>query len=247
MKRILFIIRDGYDAKYICTEIEKWRGDYEIVYIIESGKIARKKKINRMLKKEKLFSAFINMVFLFLYDRDMMRRMKAICKERSYPKNGIYFYVDDVNEKKCIDIVKKHSPDLLLVYGSGIIKEKTIDALQTDIYNIHSSILPYYRNVHSDFWAFLNKDYKKIGITIFKLNTGVDTGSIAMQMVCDLPEGSRLEEYKVQNIKNIVCLLQRFLDEYFKRNIDLSEQDDSKATVSQTPRAKDIFRFWRQS
>ncbi|MDE5804231.1 MAG: hypothetical protein K2I22_15110 [Lachnospiraceae bacterium] len=201
-----------------------------------------------MLKKGRnIFSVFLNIFFLVLYDRDMLRKMKAICGDyKKYPPTENRFYIDDVNEDKCIRLCTQLSPDLILIYGSGILKENTINELGVDIYNIHSSVLPYYRNVHSDFWAFMNKDFERIGISIFKLSSGIDTGNIAMQKVCELSKGAALQEYKAQNLKNINQMLPLFLQDYFEGTIRLIAQDGEKATVSHTPQTKDILQFWKQ-
>lgn len=244
MKRVVFIIRDGLDAKFICSKMRYASHEYEISYILESGKKARQKKIRRMLRKKKLFSAVMNMAALVLYDKVMQQRMKKIGGDYKYPANERYYRIVDVNDEDCLEICDNIRPDLILIYGTGILTHKTMQLLGEDIFNIHSSILPYYRNVHSDFWAYMNEDFDKIGITIFKLNEGIDTGYIADQITSKLGETAKLHEYKMKNLENIVILVDRFIENYFNGEVILKKQDDSINSVSQTPGTLDIIKFF---
>ena len=244
MKKIIFIFRDGFDAEYICNKISVLKEQYEIVFILESGKKARKKKISRMIKSgPNIFQVFLNMCALVLYDKIMLKAMSRICKKENDFRQIRTYYVDDVNDAECISLCNQISPDLIVIYGTAILSSDTIKSMKVDIYNVHSSILPYYRNVHSDFWAYMNEEYDKIGITIFKVNAGIDTGSIAKQMRCNLPINSKLYEYKVENLKNIVKLVPLFLDDYFHDKIMLQEQKRDSGSSSYTPKTKDLIRL----
>ena len=247
MKNVVFIIRDGFDAKYIYSRIINLKKKYNITYILESGKKARKKKFVRMFKSRiNVFHTFFNMCALVIFDKIMLKGMKKICISEECPSINESYHIEDVNDQECINICNGISPDLIIIYGTGILTAKTINCLTADIYNIHSSVLPYYRNVHSDFWAYMNEEYDKIGITIFKLNTGIDTGSIAKQMVCDMPANSKLFEYKAQNLKNIVDVIPIFLDEYFNNRITLQDQDSNSGSTSYTPGTKDIIKLLKR-
>lgn len=245
MRKILFIIRDGFDAKLIISEISKFQGEYKIFYILESGRTARTKKIKRMLKKNGM-SALVNMAALIIYDRFMTNKMRnLIAKDYSYPSSNQYYNIDDVNEEKCIQICNQIGPDLIMIYGSGILKSNTIEMLKGNIYNIHSSVLPHYRNVHSDFWAYAHHEYNKIGVTIFKLNAGIDMGNIAIQKISDLKEGAKLEEYKVRNLYIIIELLKEFWHAYFLDKITLTEQNPLIKSIASTPTTKDLIRYFQ--
>jgi len=201
MKKILFVIRDGYDANYILSELAPRLTMYEVLYVLESGKKAKRAKFMRMIKRDG-FISFVNMAALVVYDKIMMRGIIKQLSKPKKPQDLNYKYIDDVNELEMIRIYQEFSPELILVYGSSILKKSTIISLDVDIFNIHSSILPYYRNVHSDFWAFKARDYSKIGITIFKLDAGIDSGDIALQYVAS-PQAS-LPDYKAENLRRII-------------------------------------------
>lgn len=247
MKKIMFVIRDGFDARLICSKLNYDRSRYKVFYVIESGAAARRKKARRMFQKRKNPGAvFLDMCCLYFYDKIMLAKMKKLCGKQSYPAGEAYPMISDVNEKKSLEICHAISPDIIMIYGSGILSARTIRSFGSPIYNIHSSILPYYRNVHSDFWAYMNEDYDKIGITIFQLERGIDTGNIAVQMPCGLSKEAGLAEHKVRNLYHIVEIVPRFWDDYFENRVSLAVQDESASSVSRTPGASDFMRFLRK-
>lgn len=242
MKKVCLIIRDGYDAKYIISELNK-KSNIKYSYIIEGGKSARTKKLKRMIRKSNIFDVFVNVCILLIYDSIMQRKMKKICGQPKYPPNCRYIHVDDVNDAKCWKAVEKVCPDLILVYGTGILRADTIKSFGDHIYNIHSSILPYYRNVHSDFWAYMDGRRELIGVTIFKLDSGIDMGKIACQKRCDLPDYARLYEYKVQNLINIPKMIEKFVLDYFEGEIILKPQNPFEGSTASTPGTKSLVKF----
>lgn len=245
MKNICFVIRGGYDAKFIIAELNSRSIDACFTYIIEGGGIARRQKLKRMIRKQNIVVAFVNICALLIYDHIMLNRMKTICGHPDYPKECDYINVDDVNDYECQIEVRSKNPDLVLVYGSGILKAETIEAFGGNIYNIHSSILPYYRNVHSDFWAYMDNRKELIGVTVFKLESGIDTGEIAIQYRCDLPGNAKLHEYKAKNLENIPSMVEDFIAKFFAGQVILKPQDLKEGSVAKTPELKDIIHFFK--
>ena len=244
MKKILLIIRKGFDADYICSNLPH---GYDFTVIFETGRTARKNKLKNMFKRKRnVMLTLADLAALFVYDAYETAKMKKFCRISGicdFQNRGI---IDDVNTPTLKGIVERIQPDLIIIYGMGIVRQTTMASMPADIYNIHSSVLPAYRNVHSDFWAYYNRDCKKIGITIFKLSAGVDMGDIVAQAVCDLPAGSRLYEYKAWNLIQIPVLMSDFLREFFRGSLIYIPQDESEASRYSTPTIGDSYRLMKR-
>jgi phosphoribosylglycinamide formyltransferase 1 len=100
-------------------------------------------------------------------------------------QNSDYFYGNvvpliyrEINLKYTFDIIKKFNPDVMLVFGSSIIKEPLLSLLPNKIINLHLGLSPYYRGSGTNFWPFINKELEYIGSTILKIDSGIDTGDI---------------------------------------------------------------------
>ena len=78
-----------------------------------------------------------------------------------------------------IDRVQKNI-DLIVSFGyKHILSTQLIEETKTPIVNIHLSLLPWNRGAHPNFWSFW--DNTPSGVTIHKIDPGIDTGPIIYQ------------------------------------------------------------------
>lgn len=79
-----------------------------------------------------------------------------------------------------LDIIKKLNPDYIISFNyKHLIKEDVIDYMQGKIINLHTSYLPYNRGSSPNFFSFVENTKK--GVTIHKLEKGLDTGAVYVQ------------------------------------------------------------------
>lgn len=82
------------------------------------------------------------------------------------------------NKKELTELLQAQSADLgaIIAYGQ-ILTAEAIASLPQGILNIHGSLLPKYRGPSPIQYAILHGD-QKTGVTIMKIDAGVDTGDI---------------------------------------------------------------------
>ncbi len=91
------------------------------------------------------------------------------------------FQPERVNSLEFIDIVRDLAPDLLVVVAYGqILSQDLLDIPGIMPINVHGSLLPKYRGAAPIQWAII-KGESNTGITIIKMNAGMDTGPILLQ------------------------------------------------------------------
>ncbi|MFH1125188.1 MAG: methionyl-tRNA formyltransferase [Pseudomonadota bacterium] len=77
--------------------------------------------------------------------------------------------------------IRSKAPDLIVVVAFGqILKKRLLDIPQWGVINVHASLLPKLRGPAPIQWAILNDD-SKTGLTIMKMDEGLDTGPILLQ------------------------------------------------------------------
>ena len=85
-----------------------------------------------------------------------------------------------------VEEIKVLNPDLIIsAYYRKIFPQELIEIPFLGILNIHPSMLPYYRGPVPTAWAILNNE-SEFGITIHKVDTGIDTGDILLQSRHDI-------------------------------------------------------------
>jgi folate-dependent phosphoribosylglycinamide formyltransferase PurN len=210
MTRILLVLRNGEDARFLLNELSISE-DVTIHVVLESGKIARKKKLKRMLKGSmlhKLYVGILQVPLLVIYDQSQRFLMFRDYVPSNAKREFETYRVDDINAKEFIAYVNDIDPALMLSYGTALYNSETLKQLPLPVLNIHSGILPKYRNVHTDFWAYVSNDYDGIGVTLFKLTEKIDLGPFVTEVRSVVGDRDYLWNVKMQNLSNILHLIE---------------------------------------
>jgi methionyl-tRNA formyltransferase len=122
--------------------------------------------------------------------------------------------------------------DVLVVAAYGqILRFDTLHAARLGAYNVHASLLPSYRGAAPIERAIMNGE-TETGVTIMKMDEGLDTGPIALQRPVPIPPdmtGGELTEALAEvGTKAIV----EGMSKLAKNSLTLSEQDGEDATYA---------------
>lgn len=97
-------------------------------------------------------------------------------------KAGIpVFQPERIKKDEAVAELKKYDADIMVVAAFGqILSKAVLDMTKYGCINVHASLLPRYRGAAPIQWAILDGE-EVTGVTIQKMNEGVDTGDIIMQ------------------------------------------------------------------
>jgi len=117
-------------------------------------------------------------------DRPKGRDLKLIpspVKELALRSNLPVFQPERARNPEFIEQLRQLKPDLIVVAAFGqILPQAILDLPQFGCINVHTSLLPKYRGAAPIQWAILNDEYET-GVTIMKMDAGMDTGAILSQ------------------------------------------------------------------
>lgn len=247
MKKIILIFRESYDARYLISNYIKNNSHHKFLIVLESGYSARQKKLkNFFLKKSlaKKLLACLDIVCLLFFNYFMMRKIISRLGEQKYPENIPLKKIDDVNNLDFLKLFKQFSPDLIFNYGTSIYSEATLKKIKFPLLNIHCGILPFYRNVHSDFWAYMNDDLGGIGVTIFIIENGIDTGKIVIKKKSRVSKNDSLSKIKIINLDNALNLMIELTNNFDEYNFSNAVSQNQELTMSyNSPNFIDLFKF----
>jgi hypothetical protein len=74
--------------------------------------------------------------------------------------------------------IRRHEPDLIIARCKTLLHERIFSIPRLGSYAMHPGICPEYRNAHGCFWAMATGDAGNIGMTLLRIDAGVDTGPI---------------------------------------------------------------------
>ena len=82
------------------------------------------------------------------------------------------------NDPAEVALMAAARPDVVLVFGTGILREPLLSVFEGRIINLHLGLSPYYRGAGTNFWPLVNREPEYVGATIHYLDAGIDTGPI---------------------------------------------------------------------
>lgn len=90
--------------------------------------------------------------------------------------NEVLIYGDPLTP----EAMSSMAPEIVISYGfRHIIKQDVLSLLPDKFFNLHISMLPYNKGADPNAWSFLEDTPK--GVTIHRIDAGLDTGPIAAQ------------------------------------------------------------------
>lgn len=138
--------------------------------------------------------------------------------------------IENINQPEVINALKEKNIDWLFIIGwSQIAKKELLDTPKLGCLGMHPTLLPVGRGRAAVPWAII-KGLEKTGVTMFKLDEGVDTGLVLGQVEIPIEEReSATTLYKKVDDAH-VTLMAKYWNDIVENNISLQKQDESLAT-----------------
>jgi folate-dependent phosphoribosylglycinamide formyltransferase PurN len=156
--------------------------EYGLAYIF-------KKRIRR-LGLLKLADQVLLLMYRLVFEsrRDKQTAKKLFSSEPSdyIEKKDIQILeIEDINSDEVRDFIILKAPQLVVVSGAPILKDKILEVTEGRIINLHPGFAPQYRGRYGCFWPIFNKEPELVGTTVHFVDKGVDTGAILIQQPVD--------------------------------------------------------------
>jgi len=94
----------------------------------------------------------------------------------------------DPNTPEVAAFLQRLAPDLMVARCKRILKSTIFAVPRLGTFVLHPGVCPEYRNAHGAFWALANDDLEKVGVTLLKIDKGVDTGPVYGYFTYDVDE-----------------------------------------------------------
>jgi methionyl-tRNA formyltransferase len=122
--------------------------------------------------------------------------LDSFCRVRDIP----LFKLRNVNDADAIDAIRRADLDWLFIIGwSQIARRPVLEATRRGLLGMHPTLLPTGRGRAAIPWAIL-LGLQETGVTLFKLDEGIDSGPIAAQLKLPLsPRETSTELYRRVN------------------------------------------------
>jgi len=181
---------------------------------------------------EKIYEIGGNLDLLItLNDKDAKNKSGRVYLDEIAKKENIpLLKVHNINDEVVIGALKKYDIDWLFIIGwSQIAKKEVLETPHKGCIGMHPTLLPLGRGRAAIPWTIL-KGLKETGVTMFKIDEGVDTGAIIGQGIITLDSTTTATELYQKVVDMHVELLAEHWQDIVNDTVILAAQDESKAT-----------------
>ena len=140
--------------------------------------------------------------------------------------------VSTFNTLEGVEAVRSAEPDLIVVFGTSILKGEILHLAKMRILNIHRDILPNYRGGGLPFWVFYNKDFENLGVTIHVCSDKLDGGNIVGQKRYTLQDDDGIHTLRYKTTLLAVKLFKEVIDRYENGTVEYQQQQPSRLWTS---------------
>ncbi len=138
--------------------------------------------------------------------------------------------------------IKEINPDLIVVVAYGkILPKELIEIPKLGCINLHVSLLPKYRGAAPIQWALINGD-KKTGVTVMRIDEGLDTGDIISVLPIDIDENENQVELFEKVSEQGKKFLSKTILDIIKGDFTQIPQDEKEMTLA-PPLSKEMALF----
>lgn len=166
-------------------------------------------------------------------------------KTSAMTRNIPVYQPKSLRDPDCEVLIRDLSPDLIITAAYGkILPENILMIPRRGCLNVHASLLPKYRGAAPIQWAILNGE-KETGITIMRMDKGMDTGDILSQSVFSISDSVTATELTVQLAAIGSQLLIRTIPGYLSGEIAPVPQNHTEATYAPPIRKEQGLIDWK--
>jgi methionyl-tRNA formyltransferase len=117
---------------------------------------------------------------------EQLARLRAACPAdlAAVPQ----LIVSSPNGPDAREFLERLQPDIAIARCKVILKREIFELPRIGTFVLHPGICPEYRNAHGCFWALANRDLERVGMTLLRVDPGIDTGPVYLHGTCDYDE-----------------------------------------------------------
>ena len=242
MTNLVVLTIDHPTTRYFANRISEDFG-VDAVFIVENQNASRKiaRGAGLLFKNPR---KFLSRVFLFA-DTLLQAKLNPPARKRGQLHDEILgdcwrelkntrvirIRSKDLNKHETAMELRKFRPEIILLCAVPIVGSEIISSASRFCLNMHKGITPYYRGTNCLLWPLYNGEPDLVGVTIHKVDEGIDSGLIANQIRYKLEPGDTPFSIHLKATKLGTALMQKTLKDIQSSKFSWVKQDLSIGRV----------------
>jgi hypothetical protein len=184
--KTLLICHDGAPLDQVV--LARWLNSFSDlagIVVIQERSNRMWRRVKREVKRIGLFR-FLDVLAFRLYYRIFLagkdrrweqRELQQKCTGYAdIPSSTPILKTPSPNTQEAEAFIRSLNPDIVVARCKVLLKESVFSIPAKGTLVMHPGICPEYRNAHGCFWALASRDLNKVGMTLLRIDKGIDTG-----------------------------------------------------------------------
>ncbi len=219
----------NYEHRYLVQAfLQKFGDQVQQIITAEPEQRSIMTKIKRTLKRgqyrERVARAFYNKPY-GPADDGLGRALFGNNRLEQMPGDDRKISVPSHNGPECDALLEKIKPDVIVVYGTRIIRSHIFQRARKATLNMHTGLSPFYRGDSTLFWPIYYNEPDRLGVTVHKLVTEVDGGDIVFTGKIDYTRGDTETELFAKGVQTGTKLYLQAVQNVLDNTIIYHQQD----------------------
>jgi len=222
-------IDGNYEHRYLVDAFLAKFGD-QVTRIVSAEPVQRSigLKIKRTLIRGNYGERIARAMWKGPFGPDPDRLGKALFGDKlleTMPGGEKRVVVPGHNGPECEAILDADKPEVIVVYGTAIIRDNIFRRAGRVTLNMHTGLSPYYRGDSTLFWPVFHNDPEHLGVTVHKLVPEVDGGDIVYTGKVSYSAGDTEADIFAKGVKVGTDLYCKAVQEALDGTIEYHPQD----------------------
>lgn len=136
-----------------------------------------------------------------------------------------------INDPDAISTLTACSPNVVVVFGTGLLHSPVIAACPNGIINLHGGDPEEYRGLDTHMWAVYHGDFNALKTTLHHVDSSLDNGKIISQKAIVINSRMKLHELRRANTEVCVDLVKNALKHFQETGVFLSDAQLKKGRM----------------
>ncbi|MDP6388971.1 MAG: formyltransferase family protein [Alphaproteobacteria bacterium] len=103
---------------------------------------------------------------------------------------------ESLNDSKCVEAIAATKPNVVLVFGAGLLRPPVLDICPNGCVNLHSGDPESYRGLDCHLWAVYHGDFAALVTSLHRIAPEIDAGDVVAKRPVTLAPGMSLHELR---------------------------------------------------
>lgn len=180
---VVLLTRTGPEHRFVATRLAASRPGLAAIVAVSPPHSRIRERVPRTIRRYGLAGLADRAARRALLEwsgesRRRRRQMSTVLGDGGFPADVPIHSTTGENSSETRALLDSLAPDILCVYGTGIVGARTLAAARTVALNMHTGLSPRYRGADCAFWPLFDRDPAALGATVHVCTTAVDGGAV---------------------------------------------------------------------